>query len=145
MANSQTFEQLARELAAAPAEVQHFVQRAVQFEREEGELFRSPRVTLAGALGDCDCQARLVVTMLRALGFASRLAFLAADTGNPKHVVAQAWDDNAKAWQWVETTMDADYAESPVDAAVRLGAMRDDVRDFGRVAFSRVFPPMAPR
>lgn len=98
----------------------------VVFEREAGELFRSPRVTLATRRGDCDCQARLVVALLRASGVPARFVFLGAPGGGPRHVVAQAQTE--RGWEWLETTVQgARFGEAPVTAAVRTGRVRDDV------------------
>jgi hypothetical protein len=140
-------EDLARRVARTPEDVQRFVRRAVEFTREDGEQFQSPRATLERGYGDCDCQARLASLMLRAVGYPTRNVYLAG-AGNPKHVAVQAldhkrWSDAiGPQWQWVETTMDAHYGEEPVKAAVRLGALRPDVTDdFARVVYSRTFAP----
>lgn len=137
-------DRVARATCKTPRDVHSFIKHAVLFEREEGEIFRSPKVTLLGGVGDCDCQSRLACYMLRSIGFPSRLVFLAGIEGGPKHVVAQAegYEGTPKqfGWHWVETTMDAAYDEEPVRAAVRLGALRPDVTEgYARREYSEVF------
>jgi hypothetical protein len=148
-------EDLARRVARTPEDVQRFIQTSIEFTREEGEQFQSPRETLERGYGDCDCQARLGSLMLRAIGYPTRNVYLAG-TGNPKHVAVQAYDVpeavrhaatwqtrfDEERWKWLETTMDADYGEQPVRAAVRIGALRPDVTsDFARIVWSRTFHP----
>lgn len=110
------------------ARVSLFVRGAVRFEREVGELFVAPRELLAARVGDCDDHARLVYALLVAGGVPARLAFLARGRV-PLHVAAQAWIASAGggAWEWVETTVDADVGEHPIAAARRTGALRRDI------------------
>lgn len=109
------------------ANVHTFITRSIRFEREDGEIFQAPMVTIARAAGDCDCHARLAYALLRAGGVAARLAFLHRGRG-PLHVLAQAWDVPARAWRWLETTVPgARYSEHPIVAARRTGVLRSDV------------------
>lgn len=105
-----------------------FVRRAVRFEKEVGELFIAPRELLAAGVGDCDDHARLVYALLVAGGVPARLAFLARGS-SPAHVAAQAWIASAGggAWEWVETTVDAEVGEHPIRAARRTGRIRRDI------------------
>lgn len=104
----------------------NLVQGSVRFEREIGEVFQSPRVTLERGVGDCDCHSRLVYTLLVAGGVPSRLAFLGRSGGGPRHVVAQARTETG--WTWLETTVPgARYGEHPIAGAIRVGAVRPDV------------------
>lgn len=107
----------------------NLVSQGVRFERETGELFRGPLVVLSRRVGDCDCQARCVYALLAATGVPTRLAFLGAPGGDPKHVVAQV--QTPRGWKWLETTVPgARWGEHPIAAAQRTGALnRDDIGD----------------
>lgn len=108
-----------------PRAVHAFISSTIRFEREEGEVFQAPMVTITTGVGDCDCHARLAYALLTLGGVPARLAFLHRG-GNPLHVVAQAWD--GRAWRWLETTVKgARYAEHPIEAARRVGVIRSDV------------------
>lgn len=123
-----------RRAGGAFAEAVHaFVASEIRFEKEEGEVFQSPMVTLARGAGDCDCQARLVYALLSIGGVPARLAFLHRG-GNPLHVLAQAWDRGR--WRWLETTVrGARYDEHPLSAARRVGQIRSDVGGAMKEAF----------
>jgi hypothetical protein len=110
-----------------------FVQKAIRFEREKGEVFQSGPVTLRRGAGDCDCHARLMLALLLAGGMRARLAFLHRGEG-PIHVLAQV--HLSGGWVWLETTVKgAHFGEHPVAAARRLGVIRRDVGGNMREAF----------
>ena len=121
--------------------VHAFVMRFVRFERERGEIFQHPAVTLATGVGDCECHSRLVAALLRAGGVPARLALFGRKgawttverSGNPRHVTAQA--RVGSQWRWLETTIrGARFGEEPVSSAIRTRAARADVApNYGKV------------
>lgn len=107
----------------------HAMVSGLEFRREEGETFQGPAVTLLRGFGDCDCQARLVVALLRAQGLGARFAFSHAPGGGPRHVYAETFIRGA--WRPLETTVQgARFGESPIAAAKRAGILRDDIHGF---------------
>jgi hypothetical protein len=117
-----------------------FVKSAVRFQREQGEVFQTPRATLARRGGDCDDHARLIAALALAGGIPARIAFLHAPDGGPRHVTAQVHVGGG--WQWLETTVDAAPFEHPLDAVQRLKVRgRDDVsRKYSEVTI--MVPPL---
>jgi hypothetical protein len=103
--------------------VHAFILEQVAFVREHGEVFSSPSYTLAAGGGDCDDHARVAFALLRAGGVPARLAFMhRAGAAGPSHVLAQALVDGE--WQWLETTVPAEFGEHPYAAAARLGLLK---------------------
>lgn len=112
-------------LAMRARSVFEAMQRSVRFEREKGEIFQAPAVTLAKGVGDCDCHARVTHAALQAVGVPVRFAFLHRGAG-PSHVLCQAWTGDR--WEWLETTVrGARFGEHPIAAARRCGVIRPDV------------------
>lgn len=104
----------------------------LEFRREQGETFQGPAVTLERGYGDCDCQARLAVALLRAAKVPARFGFLHPKGGQPRHVYAEAFV--GRRWQPLETTVrGATFGESPLGAAKRAGLVRDDIDGFSEV------------
>lgn len=107
--------------------VVQFVQDNIAFVREQGEIFQGPAYTLASGAGDCDDHVRLTYGLASAGGLPARLAFLSKKGApGPSHVVAQIGVPG-EGWTWAETTIAADFGENPIDAAKRLGAVREDL------------------
>lgn len=113
--------------AAFARAIHGFVRDRVAFRPELGEVFQSPRVTLARGWGDCDCQFRLAYALARAGGLGAsmgllhdREAFGAA--GWPSHVAPILHHDGMASW--AETTVAARFGEHPMAAARRLGLLR---------------------
>lgn len=103
-----------------------YVQDNIAFVREQGEIFQGPAYTLAARAGDCDDHVRIVYGVARAGGLPARLAFLAKKGApGPAHVVAQI--GLPEGWTWAETTIAAYFGEHPIDAAKRVGAIREDL------------------
>lgn len=103
------------------------VQHAIRFVPEPLEKFQSARTTMRTGQGDCDCHARLVYALLRAIGVPVEFVFFEGDepsTGKvvPVHAVVRAQDSDG-TWQWVETTIGAEYGEEPHRALDRLRAL----------------------
>lgn len=102
--------------------IRAYVRAHVRFAPEKGEIFVGPLALLEQGAGDCDDHARLVYGLARTAGLSARLAFLGPPGEDPAHVVAQAHDDVAQRWRWIETTFPAELGEHPLDAVERLGA-----------------------
>jgi lysozyme len=114
------------------ARVQAWVQKNIRFQKEPVETFQSSRYTIETRVGDCDCHARLVYALLGVRGIEARFAFLADKDGLPRHVWTQA--HVARVWADLETTIPANFAETPLVAAKRLGLRtRTDLVDDGGV------------
>lgn len=108
--------------------------RRLRFVREPGEVFTSPSYTLSVNAGDCDDHARTTYAVLRAGGVPARIVFLhKGPGGDPSHAVTQAFVNGA--WTWLETTLAANFGESPMAAASRLGIgrTRTDIADHATV------------
>lgn len=98
-----------------PGYLLDWVQKNVPFMDEPIEAFIGWRALHRG--GDCDDMARLLVALLRALGWPARLATLGRP---PSHVAAQVLEEGR--WEWLEPTVPgALYGESPAAACARLG------------------------
>lgn len=126
-------------------QVQAFVKANVRFEREKGEVFTGPAVTLGAGFGDCDDHARLVYALAKAGGIDARMALLfKRGAPGPSHAVAQLGVSGA--WWWAETTVDALFGEQPFDAAKRLGllAEREDIATEVKTMSDDDLPP-APK
>jgi len=132
---------IAAKVATTAGEIQEWIQHAVRFEFETGEVFQSPPVTLARGVGDCDCQARLFLAMVaglpqhgrshvqrRALGFWW-------DGADAVHVAPYVRASSSGPWMACETTVEGvRYGEDPIAGAVRKAALRPDLaRAFGPV------------
>lgn len=125
--------------------VQAFVRANVRFEREKGEVFTGPAVTLGAGFGDCDDHARLVYAVAKAGGIAARMALLyKRGAPGPSHAVAQLGVGGM--WWWAETTVDALFGEQPFDAAKRLGLLneRQDIATEVKTMSDKDLPP-APK
>lgn len=108
------------------------VRDRVRYVGEAGELIQDPIVTWEMAAGDCDCQTRLVLGLLRSLGVGAALVGFEVDgTGLGGVEVRHAcptWERGPGDLVWMETTLPARFGEHPLDAAERLGAQRTDLR-----------------
>jgi len=98
------------------AALHRMVRDGVLHTDEPRETFTAPMYVLRNGVGDCDDTARLLLALLRSLGLSGRLGTLGSP---PRHVAAQV--QLAGAWWWLETTIDAEPGEHPLDAAKRLG------------------------
>ena len=105
--------------------IAEYVQTHVEFVREEGEVFQGAAWTLAHGYGDCDDHARVAYALAAAGGLPVRLAFLSHGAGDPSHVLTQLQVDGE--WLYAETTLRAELGEHPIDAARRLGVVREDI------------------
>ncbi len=109
-----------------------YVKEHVRFEPEEGEVFQSGAFTLTNGVGDCDCHFRLLYGLAHAGGLPGALGVLhrgqsaPADKQGPAHA-AVILCPRGQPCAWAETTVDAEYGESPNDAAARLGLHRTDI------------------
>ena len=102
--------------------VQLWVQQHVRYAADGVcEVFRSPAALLRDGAGDCDCHARLVLSILRALGVDGELWFFGTER-DPEHVCCAAVIDGARVW--CETTLAAGLGEHPYAAFWRLGKTR---------------------
>jgi hypothetical protein len=118
---------------AAARTIHASVKDQIRFVHEPQETFQSARVTIESKAGDCDDHARLVYALARVLNIPPELIFF-EEQEQPIHVVARMQDSDG-AWQWSETTIDADYGEDPHAALDRLRATGADV---GADPFSHV-------
>lgn len=115
------------ELRDAVAEtIQNNVRDQILFVHEPLEKFQSARTTMRTRQGDCDCHARLVFALARALGIPTEIVFFEGwdETEQamvPVHAVTRL-QDSAGNWQWAETTIPAAYGEEPFAALERVGA-----------------------
>lgn len=96
-----------------------WAQKHVRFVPELIETFKGWRETVQHG-GDCDDSARVIVAMLRALGYSARLATIGDP---PTHVSAQVLSPAGNGgWLWMEATVPgARLGEDPIAACVRLG------------------------
>jgi lysozyme len=125
----------AREYAAS---LQAWMQKTIRFQKEEGEVFQSGRYTLETGVGDCDCHAKLVRSLLRVGGVTGRFGFL-HDGDAPRHVWCEAEVNGS--WVPLETTFAAKFGEPPLDAAKRLGIKtRPDLKGSRVVTMGGVAP-----
>lgn len=127
-----------RELSALDAEsiaraVHAAVRDRVRYVGEAGDMIQDPISTWYYAAGDCDCHARLVLALLRALGVRALLCGFVVDGAAPeggpdvRHAVA-CWERSPGDFVWMETTLAASFGEHPMDAAERLFVVREDLR-----------------
>jgi len=91
-----------------------WVRDRILYTGEQRETFTHPVKVLRYGVGDCDDSARLLVAMLRSLGFRARVELVP-----PAHVAAQV--RYRGRWRWLETTIQAQPFEHPMAAARRLG------------------------
>lgn len=104
------------------AGIHRLVQGRVRHIHEAGEVFTHTMRTLEVGRGDCDDTARAIVAMLRAMGIRAHLTTI----GNPpRHVYAEAEIEGRRFP--LEATINARPGEHPIDAAKRLGIMREDL------------------
>lgn len=111
------------ELARA---VQRAVSGRVRYIGEAGDMIADAWSTWSRGLGDCDCQARLVLALLRALGVGCVL--VAFHHGEEiRHVCAGIEDPSGRIY--LETTLGpaVQFGEHPYRAKLRLGAQRSDL------------------
>ena len=131
-------------------EVHRYVKENVAFVREAGEVFQGSAYTLGMGAGDCDDHARAVIAIALAGGLPARLALLhrgkkaPPSERGPTHAVGQLCPSGACAW--AETTVDAAYGEAPLDAARRLGLLknRSDLATEVRVMTEKDLGPIPP-
>jgi len=106
--------------------VHKIVRDVIEYEDDPEQVFRSSDVTLTLGVGNCVNTARLAVALARAVGLDARaVGVVPRDDGEITHACAQIAHDGA--WHWAEATIAADYGEPPLDAARRLGILRDDL------------------
>ena len=111
--------------------VHRAVRDRVRYAEEAGDMIQDPIVTWEDAVGDCDCQARLVLALVRSFQVASDLARFPGETtgeGGPevRHVCA-VWLRQPWGRIWMETSIPAEFGEHPQDAARRLFSARGDL------------------
>lgn len=105
-----------------------FVRDLVSFTKEKREIFSPTLHTLEVGLGDCDDSARALLALLRSLDLPARLKTLPEGGPEPLHVAAQV--QLGGQWHWLETSIDAEAGEHPLQAAKRLGiAARPELGD----------------
>jgi transglutaminase-like putative cysteine protease len=114
------------EQARLCAAVQNAVASRVRYLGEAGDVIQDAWTTWETALGDCDCQARLVLALLRALGVPCDL--IAFHRGESILHVCAAWRA-PQGRSYLETTLGpaVQLGEHPYLAKLRLGA--NDRRD----------------
>jgi len=95
-----------------------WVKNHIWYVREPKETFQSPTYTTRSGAGDCDDHANLLNAIARNAELVSRIVPLTKPNGDVKHAVAQVQIDGA--WTFAETTVDADFGESPLAAVRRL-------------------------
>lgn len=106
-------------------ELARWVPAHVRYVEEEIETFQSPIFTVRLGYGDCDDHAAIVTACGKALDLPVELAFL-DDGGQPGHVFSCFYEQGT--WTPAETTIAAYYGEPPLEAAVRLGIPRGDIK-----------------
>ena len=115
-----TGERLRDQIRLATA-VQQAVAARVRYLGEAGDIIQDAWTTWSRALGDCDCQARLVLALLRALGLPADL--IAFHKGEQILHVCAAWRGPRRR-EYLETTLGplVQFGEHPYAAKLRLGA-----------------------
>jgi hypothetical protein len=101
------------------ATIQRTVQTVVPYLGEAPEWVSDP-ITVWETGGDCDDHARLVAALARSIGHPARMVWWEAPNGEG-HIVAQLRISSGE-WAWSETTIPAQFGESPRDAMARLHA-----------------------
>lgn len=103
-------------------EVQKAVARRVRYLGEAGDVIQDAWTTWSTGLGDCDCQARLVLALLRAYGLDADL--IAFHRGEAIQHVCAALRGPRGQRHYLETTLGpgVGFGEHPYTAAIRLGA-----------------------
>ena len=98
------------------AVLQRLIQQRVRFvEDGDLEIWRSPSQTWELGFGDCDDHARLVMYLAKKSGCEAEFIFILNDSNEALHVWCQV--DGCDA----ETTIQANWDESPIDAVRRIG------------------------
>lgn len=103
----------------------------VRYLGEAGDQIQEPLVTWTYGLGDCDCQARLVLALCRSVGVpVSCVGWLGRDAQGEyvRHVVGAF--QGPRGLRYMETTLGPHcaFGEHPLRAAERLGLMtREDL------------------
>jgi hypothetical protein len=100
--------------------LQKWVQENVQYLREPTETFQAPWYTVRTGVGDCDDHANLVHAIAQNAGLKARIVPVRNREGTISHACTQIYVDGV--WSWAETTLQADFDESPRVAASRLRA-----------------------
>ncbi len=111
------------------SEVQLQVASRVRFIGEAGDQIQDAWTTWAIRWGDCDCQTRLVLALLRSVGIEVQSVGFRRDDGTVAHICA-ALPSRTGPW-YLETTLGPAVmiGEHPYEAARRLGVTaRDDLR-----------------
>lgn len=95
------------------------VRDRVRYLGEGVETFQSPTDTWESRLGDCDCNARLLAALARAVGNEATIegAILRRPNGDPRHASVRLHD--GVSWKWAETTLPAYFGEHPIAAFMR--------------------------
>lgn len=130
--------ELTRDLRKLDAEsvarrIHQVVRARMRYVGEAGDVVQDPITSWHYAAGDCDCHARLVLALLRALGVRAVLCGFTVDgpagEGGPevRHACA-TWERAPGDYVWLETTLAAEFGEHPMAAAARLFADRADLR-----------------
>ena len=106
---------------ARAATLHAYVKDRVAFVKEKRETFSPTLRTLEVGMGDCDDSARALMALLRTLDIPARLQTLPprGHPDPPLHVAAQV--QLGGQWRWLETSIDAQPFEHPLQAAKRLG------------------------
>lgn len=99
--------------------LQRWVQVRVVYTRENPEQFTRAPTLIETLAGDCDDSGALLVSLLTAMGHKARLRGMRTPGG--PHVCCQVWARGK--WRWLETIIQAEPGEHPVDAARRLGVV----------------------
>jgi hypothetical protein len=109
--------------------MQGAVARRVAFVGEAGDVIQDAWTTWASAWGDCDCQARLVLALCRALGLTVALVAFERRDGSIAHVCAAHVTPHGP--KFLETTLGprgAVYGMHPYAIARMLKSEREDLR-----------------
>ncbi len=131
-----------REYPRAPelARALHAFAQGLTFRDDRVETFASSLRNIANPVGDCDDSARLLIALARATGrIPAILRTLEDEDGTPIHAVAML--DAGRGWEWAETSVRARFGESPLEAAIRLGIRRADIRPAGMGAIGDELVP----
>lgn len=116
----------ARDDYAQAAAIFEWVKQNIEFRGEYDELLQTPLVTAQLAAGDCDDQATLMYSLLRAIGIRAEFVTVATDPTDPdkqfSHVFTSAWIREKQAWLPLDTTVDASYPGWQPERITRIQA-----------------------
>ena len=99
--------------------LQRFVQNSIRYMRdpEDVELVQTPEVTLKVATGDCDDQATLLASMLKASGHPAQFVAIGLKGGPFSHVLVET--RVGTSWLAAETILKKPFGWYPPDATSR--------------------------